>query len=142
MYQPVYKLPHICARCTNDNPTDTHEIQSMPLFSNLAFFFTNRTFKFRVPICASCQRELRIINTAVTIITIISIILGGLIGYYSAFVKNIVVGGFFGLIIGWGVGEIIKFVMNANIGSYTGYRYKFQNKEFMKAFFDQNPHLS
>lgn len=142
MYQPVYSLPHMCARCANDNPTDTHEIQSMPLFSNLAFFFTNRTFKFKVPICVSCQRELRNINTTVTIITIISIILGGLIGYYGAFVKNIVVGGFFGLIIGWGVGEIIKFVMNANIGSYTGYRYKFQNKEFMKAFFDQNPYLS
>ena len=78
----------------------------------------------------------------VTIITVISVILGGVIGYYCDFAKNIVVGGFFGLTIGWGVGEIIKFVRNANIGSYTGYRYKFQNKEFMKTFYDQNPHLT
>ena len=142
MNQPEYKLPHMCARCAADNPTDTHEIQSMPLISNLAFFFTNRTYIFKVPICAKCQHKLKNIRTTVTIITVISVILGGLIGYYSAFVKNLVVGGFFGLIIGWGVGEIINFVMNANIGSYTGYCYKFQNRAFMKAFFDQNPHLS
>jgi hypothetical protein len=142
MFQSVYSLPRMCARCAADKPTDTHKIQSMPLFSNLAFFFTNRTYKFKVPICTRCQREISNIKITVTIITVISIILGGLIGYSGDFVENIVVGGFFGLIIGWGVGEIVKFVMVANIGSYTGYRFKFRNKEFMKAFYDQNPHLS
>lgn len=60
----------------------------MPLFSNFAFLLTNRTFKFNVLICASCQSKLSYINTTVTIITIISIIIGGLIGYYDVFGKK------------------------------------------------------
>ena len=142
MYRSTYRLPHMCARCASDDPTDTYEISSTPFFYNLTTFFSTRTFKFNIPVCSRCLHELNNIRTTKTIITILAVIIGGAIGYYTTYDGvALFFGAFLGMIAGAIIGGSIEYVMEGNIGSYSGYKYKFRNKEFMKAFQDLNPHL-
>ena len=69
-------------------------------------------------------------------------LLGSAIGFIpSSDEGGLLVGGLIGLIVGGVLEEIIKAIMDGNLGSYSGYRYKFKNKEFMRAFHELNPHL-
>lgn len=143
MYHSLYAVPNMCARCAVTNPTETHEIKSTPFLLNLTSFFGTKSFVFKVPICSRCKQELINIKLTAIIITVISVIIGGAIGSSSTYADgSMTLGAFFGLILGAVIGEIIKYMLEANIGSYTGHRYKFRNEEFMKAFNQLNPHLS
>lgn len=142
MYQLPYRLPHMCARCASDDPADTYEISSTPFFYNLTTIFSTRTFKFKVPICSRCLHELNNVRTTKTIITILAVIVGGAIGYYTTYDgETVFFSGLIGLFAGIIIGGLIDYIMEGSIGKYSGYEYKFRNKEFMKAFHELNPHL-